>query len=82
MADFCRQCTVELFGPEVADKNDMIGLVTEDQTKLGLAANVLCEGCGPTQVDHTGKCLGGCMVKKHGPPPGEDQGELVPATRR
>lgn len=62
MADFCRQCTIKLFGADMADKNDMAGLITEEDTKNGLVSSVvLCEGCGPIQVDHTGKCVSvGC----------------------
>lgn len=62
MADFCRQCSEELFGK---DHRDLAGQVTEEQVKEGLAANVLCEGCGFTQVDHNGQCLGNCDNPKH-----------------
>ena len=31
MADFCKQCTLELFGPEM--ENDFKGLTTEEDTK-------------------------------------------------
>jgi hypothetical protein len=44
-----------MFGPEMS--NDMIGCSTEQNTKDGLFATVLCEGCGGTQVDHTGRCI-------------------------
>lgn len=55
MADFCKQCSEYIFGE---DFGDMRGLVTEDQfLKQGVCANVLCEGCGVTQVNHLGECV-------------------------
>jgi len=55
MADFCYQCTKEMFGnPE---KNDLKGLSTPEDTKNGLYPVVICEGCGHIQVDHEGKCV-------------------------
>jgi hypothetical protein len=59
MSDYCRACSEEIFGK---DYGDMAGLVEEAQVAQGLAAAVLCEGCGPIQVDHQGRCLsGGCL---------------------
>jgi hypothetical protein len=55
MSDYCRQCTKEIFGPDM--KPDLAGLTTEQETHDGLYASVLCEGCGPTQVDHDGTCI-------------------------
>lgn len=52
MADFCKQCTEELFDDLCG--NDFAGLTTPEDTVQGLYAVVLCEGCGPCQVDHTG----------------------------
>lgn len=52
MADFCKDCSEELFG---RDCEDLKGLITEDQWKEGYAAPVICEGCGYTYVDHEGK---------------------------
>ena len=63
MADFCLQCGIEMFGPEIPC--DMAGLSTEEDTKNGLFAVVLCEGCGGIQVDHTGKCISS-DCKEHG----------------
>lgn len=56
MADFCAQCTVKYLGlpPE---KNDFVGVTDEVAWKLGMAAVVLCEGCGPCQVDPQGRCI-------------------------
>lgn len=40
--------------------DDMLGLTEREDFKKGLAAVVLCEGCGPAQVDPEGHCLGDC----------------------
>lgn len=62
--DFCMQCTEELFGTR--EPNDMSGLVTAAQAKELLFANVLCEGCGATMVDHKGRCVSKLCFKRHG----------------
>lgn len=52
MSDHCKTC--------LEDFDDLVGFTTEEDWQQGLAACVLCEGCGPTQVDPEGYCLGGC----------------------
>ena len=52
MADFCRACMPE--------STDLAGLTTPEDWSKGLAACVLCEGCGAIQVDPAGNCLGDC----------------------
>lgn len=52
MADFCMECSIELFGQ---DFKDLADISTEENTKNGLYACVLCESCDPIKVDHTGK---------------------------
>lgn len=53
MADFCYQCTADLFGAEYAPNNDMAGIAKPDYM-----VGVLCEGCsGWVFVDSEGKCL-------------------------
>ena len=54
MADFCQQCSLEAFDK---DTKDFAGLSNAVHTKNGLYAVVLCESCGPCQVDHNGKCI-------------------------
>lgn len=54
MADFCKQCSEYHFGQ---DYHDLKGLSTEEDTKNGLYADAICEGCGFIQVDHEGKCV-------------------------
>ena len=53
MADFCLECSKELFGEEV--KSDFDGILSEDQSQEGFVQPVLCEGCGYICVDHVGK---------------------------
>lgn len=62
MADFCKECSEELFGE---DFGDLKGLLTEEDTKNERYAGVICEGCGFIQVDHTGKCIGGKNCLEH-----------------
>tara|TARA_Y100000310_G_scaffold321962_1_gene380351 strand:- start:648 stop:830 length:183 start_codon:yes stop_codon:yes gene_type:complete len=52
MADFCKECSEKFFGE---DFRDLAYIVSEEQYLRGNAAKVLCEGCGPIIVDHTGK---------------------------
>jgi hypothetical protein len=55
MADFCRQCAKDLWNdPEAI--GDLEGISSSEETKKGLFANVICEGCGYTVVDHEGYC--------------------------
>lgn len=62
MSEFCKQCAAIMFPPDVG-QNDFAGLCTPEDTAAGLSAAVLCEGCGPTCVDHTGRCIGGCWER-------------------
>tara|TARA_R100000008_G_C3475319_1_gene111071 strand:- start:339 stop:509 length:171 start_codon:yes stop_codon:yes gene_type:complete len=50
MADFCHDCTANLFGEEHADTNDFAGVVRKNERYL-----CLCEGCGWITVDGDGK---------------------------
>ena len=54
MADFCQECSLDLFGE---DFQDMYGLTSLQAFTEGKAASVLCEGCGWIQVDPEGDCL-------------------------
>lgn len=58
MADFCKLCSEDIFGE---DYGDLKGLSSVEDTAKGMYAVVICEGCGPTQVDHNGVCVGGCL---------------------
>lgn len=64
MADFCKQCTEDnicLDGP-----NDFEGVISEAEEAAGTTAVVLCEGCGPIQVNRAGECLSVDCDKNHG----------------
>ena len=64
MSDFCRQCTEKVLGID-GDKNDFNGISTPENTKNELYPVVLCEGCGPIQVDHTGRCVSTDCIERH-----------------
>jgi hypothetical protein len=54
MADFCKECSIEIFGEDFGDLAGQIDPVLVD---LGLGAVVLCEGCGFCLVDEVGKVI-------------------------
>lgn len=61
MADFCKQCSVELFGVDNGDLvRDSSEVLKEDE-----GFPEICEGCGYIWVNHSGECIGPC--KKHKP---------------
>jgi hypothetical protein len=61
MADFCKQCSIEIFDEDFGDLADL----TEGD--LTVYVQVLCEGCGThCWVDSTGKCVSHRCLKKHG----------------
>jgi hypothetical protein len=63
MAEFCKQCSTDTFAE---DYEDFAGMSKPEDTANKLYPVVLCEGCGPCQVDHTGKCISTDCLKKHG----------------
>ena len=63
MADFCKQCSIEIFG---TDFGDLAGISTPEDTANGMYAVVLCEDCGPCQVNHAGECISSNCLKSHG----------------
>lgn len=71
MADFCKQCSIELFGEDYRDLAGMGRAAQGEPETLtpGYGWVVLCEDCGPTRVDDEGGCLGGCLNPKHDNPP-------------
>lgn len=54
MADFCKACSKDMWG---IDLRELAGLSTEEDTKKNLYPVVICESCGPIQVDHNGVCV-------------------------
>lgn len=63
MADFCKQCSIDMFGE---DYKGLAGLISEEDVKKGFLTIALCEDCGPTYVDHTGECKYKNCQKHHG----------------
>jgi len=68
MAEFCRQCAENLYPHNGGDihKGDFVGITTIEEEAQGLYAVVLCEGCGPIQVDSEGNCITPDCLEKHG----------------
>lgn len=63
MSDFCRQCSEDLFGEYFGDLH---GLTSQESWAQGKAAVVICEGCGPIQVDPEGACIStDCLKAGH-----------------
>lgn len=63
MADFCKQCSEKIFGE---DFKELANITTLENQMQGLYAIVICEGCGPTQVDNAGKCIvDDCLEQGH-----------------
>ena len=63
MADFCQQCSMDLFDE---DYKDLAGLGDGSKLEDGQGWCCLCEGCGPTVVDDDGVCLSLNCMKNHG----------------
>jgi hypothetical protein len=68
MADFCRQCIRDVLGvvPNFGQA-DLEGLTRPEDWAEGKAVEVICEGCGPTQVDPTGRCVSDVCTINHDP---------------
>jgi hypothetical protein len=54
MADFCKQCSIDMFGK---DFKELADLTKPEDWQAGLAVATICEGCGPIQVDPEGNCV-------------------------
>ena len=64
MADFCKQCSLEIF---TEDFGDFANLHPDKTLEENYGWLVLCEGCGPTLVNTEGSCISK-TCDKHGPP--------------
>lgn len=61
MADFCRQCIKDNFQIDGSDFANMCN--------VGQYPVVLCEGCGPIQVNNKGECVSSdCLKAGHNVP--------------
>lgn len=56
MADFCKACAGMLNETESCP-SDFVGATSEESFAQGMAAVVLCEGCGSIQVNPAGECI-------------------------
>ena len=64
MAEFCRQCTWELFGEDRSDL-DHFGK-GKPPLEPGYGYPCICEGCGFILVDDNGSCIEeACLEKGH-----------------
>lgn len=55
MADFCKQCSIEMFCEDYGDLAELVPWLN-----LGVVMSALCEGCGPCYVEIDGECTGEC----------------------
>lgn len=60
MANFCKACSIELFGK---DFGDLAGITRKSHERRGEAMVVICEGCGVIQVNHLGECISSDCLK-------------------
>lgn len=49
MADFCKRCSIEIFGEDFGDLAGLCG--------TGETVTTICEGCGPGIFDHLGELV-------------------------
>lgn len=62
MADFCKQCSISMFGEDLRD----LASIGTGALGEGEGWAVICEGCGPTLVNDEGECIvDDCMEKGH-----------------
>lgn len=54
MADYCQQCSVDLFGK---DFRELAGLGRGKKLDAGMGWTAMCEWCGLTLVDDEGRCI-------------------------
>jgi hypothetical protein len=54
MADFCKQCSIEMFNE---DHRELAGLGDGTTLEPDHGWQALCEGCGPTMVNDEGECV-------------------------
>lgn len=77
MADLCRQCSIDVCG---MDHGDLRGKTSPVDWQARTAAVVLCEVCGPIQVDPDGNCISpDCLRAGHNMPgPDDYDDDLAP----
>ena len=63
MADFCKQCSIEIFDQDFKELAGLTSLEAEAEDRFCV---VICEGCGRIQVDSSGSCVSTDCLKHHG----------------
>ena len=63
MADFCKQCSIDMYGE---DYGDLSNITQPEYEAKQMYVCVLCEGCGPCQVKCDGTCISKDCLKCHG----------------
>lgn len=75
MADFCKHCSIKLFGE---DSKDLSDLGPERGTlKDGYGWGALCESCGPILVDDDGVCITHNHEQTHSIKPTPDSDAVI-----
>lgn len=62
MADFCKQCSLEIFGKDFGE----LANLAVGPLEAGHGWQALCEDCGWTVVDEEGRCIADDCLKHHG----------------
>ena len=62
MADFCKQCSIVLFGK---DFGDLANLGNGKPLPKDHGWSALCDECGPILVDNEGRCISDCLHHHH-----------------
>lgn len=57
MANFCRQCSLDMFDK---DYKELANITTKEFWKQRKACVAICEHCGPIQIDPDGNCVSEC----------------------
>jgi hypothetical protein len=84
MADFCKQCSEELFGEDFGDFK-IEGYATGDgewhRPSENYRCHVLCEGCGfNCLVDRDGRCWSETCLKHHATAPDKSDDIVIQET--
>jgi hypothetical protein len=78
MADFCKQCSEEIFGE---DFGDFVFDADGPQPSENYRCHVLCEGCGfNCLVDRDGRCWSETCLKHHATAPDKSDDIVIQET--
>jgi hypothetical protein len=63
MSEFCKQCSILIFGE---DFGNLKGISKPEDAEKNIYPIVICEGCGPIQVNPEGECISNdCLKAPH-----------------